>query len=405
MGDVDTSISILNHDCLLEIFQNFDLKVLSVVADVCRSFQTAAHHSFRVTHNRRINLPVESEYEVSIETTALVLRHFGRDVKDLRIAFPVDPELNFNLDIYADLRSSTFAEIGRSVGESLDKLCLENLQVFDLITPNINELKGVFAPIKVLKLSTFDRDATPCYLNFRELCPMMEKLKLAGDFILDAAACPHLTNLTIQRNRLLDSDLNDDMLPNFYANNQQLRKIKIKVMNYSNAFLDLEMANMNGLEKLSVECYNLYASDFHLLLQMQNLIVLKLCGVYALDNLEQTLHIISQLSKLKHLEISMTSRYNPTIDENDLLQIALNAKGLERFQIYRGKITANTVVQFIKVAKNLRKFNCFTSGLKIDVELCRKIVETRQQIGVDHPLELNGDCNLEDRAAVRKVHT
>lgn len=402
--DNESPISILNHDCLLEIFQNFNLKELAVLADVSQCFRDTAHRAFAVTHHRCINLPIDCEYEVNVDTATLILEHFGDEVTDLRISFPVDPDFHFNLDIYSDLRLAIIAAIARCVGESLHKLSLENLQVFDFNTRTVNNLQGILSRIRVLKLSTFDRDATPCYLDFRTLCPMMEKLKLAGDFIIDAVEYPNLTNFTIQRNRLLDTDANEDMLPSFYAANPQLRKLKIKAMNYGNALLDLHAANWNDLEKFSVECYNLHANNFHLLLRMPNLVKLKLFGIYALENLEQTMHIVSRLGKLKHLQLSMTPRYNPVISENDLLLIAHNVRGLESLLICLGKLTATAVVRFVEVATHLRKFNCAATGLKIDVQLCQRIVEARQRSRADHALELCGDCCLADRAAVREVN-
>lgn len=402
--DDETPISILNDDCLLEIFQYLNLKDLANVCNVCQCFRAVAFRSFVVTHKYRIALPVDSEYEVTNDTTSPILKEFGQDVTDLRVSFPVNPEFNLNLEIYSDLRLSIISTIVELVGESLEKLCLENLQVFDFNTRTVNSLLAIFARIKVLKLSTFDRDATPCYLDFRTLCPAMMKLKLAGDFIIDAVKYPQLTNLTIQRNRLLDSDMAEEMLPQFYAANPQLRKLKIKEMNYSTALTDLKTANLHDLEKLSVECYNLPANDFVVLQQMPKLNKLRLSGIFASDNLEKTICILSQLKELKYLEMIMTERYNPTINENDLVRLARNLTNLESLLIDKAKITSNGLIAFIEHAPKLHHLNCVNTGLRIDAKLCRDIVSARQQCGVSsRSLQFTGECYAEDKNALKEV--
>lgn len=381
-------ISILNHDCLFELFTYFDVKELALLAKVCRKFDAIVHKIFCVRYKRGIVLPVKSEYVVNIGTTVAVLQQFGHDVVNLEISFPVYPDLEFDLDVYADLRLNIIEEISNSVGDSLQKLCLENLQVFDLNLRTINQLKSILSHLKVLKISTFDREATPCYLDIRTLCPIIEKLKLAGDFILDAYECDRLRNFTIHRNRLLDSDTNEEMLRAFYAKNRNLSKIKIKIMDYNNALGDLYTANLDVIEKLSVECYNLSSNNFGILLRMTNLTNLSLVGIYSMDNLEETFSILCQLVKLKKLKLVMTRRYTPNINDDCLIQIAEAMRQLEYFHIAMVKLTDDGLIKFIEKALQLREINLLNTNARIDEELYQKISDIRRQFCAREILKL-----------------
>lgn len=393
----------LNEDCLLEIFVYFDLKDLSRIGNVCRTFYRIVHKTFRRVHKGRIELPVPSEYVVSPSTTATVLQQFGDEVINLKVSFPVNPDVDFDLDVYADLRLTILDEICNYTGNALERLCLENLQVFDFNSRTLNKIYAIFNQLKVLKISALDREATPCYLDFRSLCPLLRKLKLAGDFLLDDSFLPKIQNIAIYRNRLLDSDTNADMLPNFYTNNQRLKIIKLKVMDYKDALLDLSYANLNIIEKLFIQCYNLHCKNFGILLQMPNLVVLNLNGIFGLDNFEEGLQIISQLTKLKVLRLDMTPRFNPTINEESLNRVAINVVELELFQISRGKIAPNVILAFIERAKRLTVLNVFKSNLQFDYDLCLKIANKRYNAAITNAIQLNADYNTDDELHLQDV--
>lgn len=402
-------INILNDDCLYKIFTYLDLKELAPITEVSRKFQAIACKVFVAHHQRRIVLPVRSEFEVKLDTTDAVLRQFGPHTIDLAVTFPIETEPRLDLDIYADLRTIAINYICRFVSHNLEKLRMENLQVFDLLAGTINQMKPILFGLKVLKLSAWDRETTPCFVDFRVLCPVLEKLKLAGDFILDDAECSNLENLTIHRNRLLQSDASEDMLPRFYSCNQNLKHIKIKDMNYSQALSELETANLKVIEKLSIECYSLPARDLRILAQMTSLTNLSLSGINTSDNLEEVLTILSHLSTLKILKLGMTSSKSPKIDEISLAVVGEKLNNLEVFHISKCELTSKGIVKFLKKAERLRVFSIRGTNVHPDYDLILRAFEVRQDLGAGiGALELHVDFVTpemdEDIMEVKKIH-
>lgn len=356
----------LNDDCLLKIFSYLDVHTLANATEACDHFSYLISQQKR----RRVTFRFPPTTHPSLERC---LRIVGKNITHLKLDFcqPVSPTITRK--VLTAQNRPMIIRIFQRIKHHIDLSKLTYLRIESMVvTPAIfATIKPLLSKLKTLKIKSLRCAEAEEEVELPTLCPLLNQLKFTGTILLDRSAAipwPSLTKLSIKDNY----NLRATTMTNLMANNPQLRELRISCglydnINFNNLIEDtIKYQTEPGLRKLTFEdkWNGKQTIAYHMneqLGQMQTLRKLNLCFRFNYIN-EENIRTVCQLQGLTHLTLRFNFNLNSkqvirTIKRHHLIALARGLPKLEFFRLQGFQPSEEAIIEFIKIAQNLRVLN------------------------------------------------
>lgn len=337
---------IMNDDCLLTVFRNYDLKELTIMVRVSKQFERVAHNAFKLKFN---NIQLSDHYyTMNTQLFNQVFIHFGHLIKEFNTISQCYPWYsNFTQTRIVSL-------VGRYCHSMETPLRVLKLNFFTSIDQNLDHLYKIFEHLEILTLSHV---ALPC-----SMASILNLLKNVKEVTLNyCIPSRHVIQTTeVDRNFYIQKlhlrcrqDLNmlqimsaiDDAYPN-------VKDLSFEILcgNGAEYFEDNvhRIANMKKLKSLDI---SMMFKNLSLLTEkvIQNDIQLDISKLHHITVSEESMKDIYKMTSLK--EFYTFDLY--AAKEFDITGIATHLKNLRILSVMTEDMTIEKVINIASIAKNL----------------------------------------------------
>lgn len=339
----------LNSDCLLKIFEYCDLEMLSSLADVCEILRTIIRSEI---------FPKFRQFEcgfygrVHVKKPMKLISNIGQYLQKLTICIACDLDQENYIPF--------FKYIVSWIGHDIRELIITSpVLPADLIAV----LRPVFSRLESLKVCCENNDFD-YNIDFCSMCPNLLHLQMQGDmsFLPNAEPWPKLESLALGDNEFICNET----IERFLANNPQVKRLKVSTFN-ADVLIEEVVESLPGLEQWVIfqDNSDLLASNAILLQKLKQLNDLKILRIYS-DEFNGIVKALGKCAKLRHLKIQAYSEgYEESLfkpDQQNILSVAGELQELETLDISCCKLTESFVIDLIKFAradlKELHLHNC-----------------------------------------------
>lgn len=400
-----TTILDLNDDCLLALFEHFDLLDLCAVADVCSRFQTIAKACFDHSKRNTLNVPEDlwcrhKAVNVVLLKTSRVLRIFGSFITEIN-----EDHLCVDENLQPEYESEFFNLLLQYCCGTLTKLKVEGHFAPETVR-NLQPLFKTLHKLVILSCGSIPDLPPSWFPELRELeLELIDDHNYSHDIV-------HLDQFYHKLNRIsfkYVDGITDDDIEKFLMCSPKLKEIElcecsdlesrtvgaiaehateIEKLNLTLCFDDYigffnydKLRNLRSLE-LNLTCSKeKYMHDTDYSITIIEAIIdaeiplkhLSLEGLwkgreaYVEGNLHHSIQVLSKLQTLETLKLSTSE----DLTVSDIMFICKHLKELTELQLDR--IRALTTEDILILLKNVEKLKLL---LLIDVTLVRHVPES-----------------------------
>lgn len=354
----ENSLSRLNEDCLIEIFEQLDLQSLINLSQLCDRLSDIIRRRI-FPSLRKVALSYDPKRTVgdSVDTSWNIVKnilHYGTEVEletNSYIEYP-------NMDRFADIFT-------RNLNENLERLALIGVLITDRMH---RQLRPVFWRLSAFEWHYHSVTSDICAVNLVQWCPALKELTLRGniDFSYNLYPWKSLESASL----LIPIDR--EGILKFVLNNQHLRSIEFIMDNYM--LLNDVQIHLPYLESLKISGRSLTVySIFHLLANTR----LKSLRLVAAEFRNSNVDSRRPLTTLERLELISVHGCEFWHDFclSDLTGILPN---LKIFCIRRKKLPPIALLNFLVYASQLNVFQFSLCELHLDDDLLEAIANIRK---------------------------
>lgn len=348
----------LNDYCLERVFDFLEINDLVRLSKVCKRFNniiTRIHFPRQTSYSYNGGiLPMFREAELTEN-----LKHIGQYLTSLKIK-----------NIY-DGDEDAYEKLCRSVGNRLRKLTLHE-EIFT--EESLDALNPILTNLEELEINM----RLPCFedLDLRLRCPNLRRLHVVcnSPFIENICSWPTLEELVLGDNQHIVYP----RIKMFMELNPQLRKLKIGCFNCE---LKLEgiAEYLHQLEYLVVfqDLSNLSPTSILKLRTLDNLKSLLLRRVKT--NFDGIVNNVTRIKTLTEFQIQAREQDNyHQPDPSCIKNLAIYMPKLQVFGISFCNLKDGLVLEFLKLAENLREFHIHDCNFEITPKTIDAIVDIRK---------------------------
>lgn len=386
-----TTISDLNDDCLMEVFNRLSIKSLCNVAEVSKRFKQNAETVFSLEYKCFDPIKLYSlndgHFEVTLNEFRNVLKNFGSLINELTVSKMTfkSSQNNRILDLILKYCKGTLKTL------ELDGFTIKGIMVQKL-TPVVESLE---------KLILNGCDVDDSIGNLLKHCGGLKKLKICDqqygfqDCRFLEQEYPNLQSFTLKSVGLIrQSNLNV-----FVTKNPNIQKIKIKNCDgVKDKIFGLIADKLNNLEKLSINLTDydsLFTNNLDPIKKMKNLKKLELkCGRHSISTVIGELEskdILTQLVLTKvtvddELIDSICAMPNLTIlkltdvhgfDKSHLRKIAKNKCDLSELHLADCEgVSKDGIIELVKNSNELQDLSIHKVDITVDETFYTNLLQT-----------------------------
>lgn len=361
----------LNDDCLEHVFDYCNVETIVSASKTCKRLNAM------VTH---IQFPKQTTFSCTISSYACeekvceILDCIGKYLVELKICQTSEIFLFYRF-------------LGRSIGDRIRKL--------SIVTPHISEtslqaIEPVLWRLEELELRITNTDINDDDLDLQSRCPNLKRLHIQWDtsFIRNTGNWQQLEELSLGDNEYIV----DETFTEFMQNNPQLRKLKIAAFNCDVRLEDLanHLANLEQL--VLFQNYSDLSADS--ILELQRLTHLRRLILRNVES-DDFEGIVSNATKLSGLvELRIQAQFDQCSDDDifeprhqNIIEIALEMPQLQVFGISFAKLKDKTIVEFLRLADNIREIHIHDCDFVLGPENIKAIINARKTVrNRDDPL-------------------
>lgn len=357
-----TELLNLNDDCLEHVFDWCDIETIVNISKVCKRLNALV---------TRVSFPKQTTFTCTIrsyeceERIGEILNCIGKHLIELKICQTSEIFLFYRF-------------LGHSLGDRMRKLSIVSPYISEM---SLQAIEPVLQRLEELELRIANTDIADDDLDLRTRCPNLRRLHIQWDtsFIQNSGHWQNLERLSLGDNEYIF----DDTFCDFMENNSQLRQLKISAFNCNVRLNDIARYLIN-LERLVVfqNYSDLSAKTILELTRMHNLRRLILRNVEKV-NFEA---IISNAAKLNQLiELQMQAEFDQCSDADEIFDVdqqiivntAIQMPQLQVFGISFCKLKDQTVVEFLRIAANLKEIHIHDCDFILSPENINAIINVR----------------------------
>lgn len=365
-----TTLTDLNSDCLLKLFEYCDLETLSALAEVCRTLGDLIGAEI---------FPKHREFECYFYSGEHVQRQ-------MKLLGNVGPHLHkLVIRISCDLERENYLPFFKYVASCIGQ-GIRELEIMSPILPAdlIAVLRPVFHRLESLNVNCTDTSDYDYNIDCCSMCPNLLHLQMQGDmsFIPNAEPWPKLESLALGDNEFVS----DETMHRFLTNNPQVKRLKVSTFNADLLIEDVVEALPN-LEQWIIFKNNsdLLASNATLLQRLKRLSDLKILRIHE-DDFNGIVDALAKCTELRHLKIQVEhegyEEYLFEPDERSIIAVAAELRKLETFDISCCKLKESFVCDFIKFApaslRELHLHNCEVSLTASSIRRIAHVISLRK---------------------------
>lgn len=356
----------LNEDCILEIFKHLDFYSLVNSSEVCTLFNKLLHqHIF----------PRYREFVFAFESKMPLARLH----KSLMCIGAYLTELSFKWhDFDHNNRLQRFLEIlGQHVGKNIQCVRFRDTHLTEM---NIPAIKDMLERIERLEIIVYNPDYD-LDVDFVVLCGNLKTFKLLENMqlVLCCKPWPKLEHLNIVGNEYMELNT----FRSFLAQNPQLRCLKFTAY-HADDRLRAVAQTLRNVQRLTIlpSFPNLSASNIVYLSTLQNLTKLNLMFLDEAD-LNGILQCLTRFVGLHELKLHLLydggdtdEHYEP--NQQSMIAISQELQNLEKFQTRYIRWKESTLIDFIKLSRQLKTLHIHWCDLPTTNSMIWKIVKVLQ---------------------------
>lgn len=350
-----TNLYDISDDSLIEIFQKCDIETLMSLIDTCKRFKTII---------KKYIFPKWNEFELEIDSvvkhnkSGRIIKNIGIHLKRLTVVSYLD--LKCLNPVEVEYVAELFKEISKWTGDNLRWFKIGEKEIselwFQALTPVFERAETV-----ILHIPNSRHDFCPVLQNTKHL--MIEGDN--GAPISPIRPISSLESLSVPFLPLEEFEV--------VGVSRQLKRLKLDIT------FQIQISAISKrfpkLEELVI--YPSRHLNFSELQNLKNLTKLRL-HVNAIDS-KETLQQLRLMVDLRSVKLEFTENRRARIPQytEELIAIARNIKYLEEFSISNTSIDENDILDFVKIAENLKIFHIHNGQIKVDDHLLRQIDRTR----------------------------
>lgn len=356
----------LNEDCILEIFKHLDFDSLVNSSEVCMLFNRLLHqHVF--SRYREFEYAFESK--IPLARLHRSLKCIGAHIHKLKFEWHHYDHNN---------RLQRFLEVlGKYVGKNIRYVRFRDTA---LTETNISPIQGILGRLDRLEIIVYNPDYD-LDIDFVSICSNLRQLKLLENMqlIRCCKAWPTLEHFNIVGNEYMELNT----FRSFLAQNQQLKCVKFTAY-HADDRLRAVAQNLYNVQKLTIlpSFPNLSASNIIYLSSLQHLTKLNLMYLDETD-LNGILQCLTRFTGLHELKLHLLydggdddEHYEP--NQQAMITLSQELLNLEKFYTSYIRWNESTLIDFIKLSRQLRNLHIHWCDLPTTNSLIWKIVQVLQ---------------------------
>lgn len=357
-----TELLDLNDDCLEHVFDWCDIETLVSISKVCKRLNALV---------ARVQFPKQTTFACTIrsyeceERVGEIVNCIGKYLIELKISQTSEIFLFYRL-------------LGDSIGDRIRKLSIVSTHLSEM---SLQAIEPVLRRLEELELRIANTDIVDDDLDLRTRCPNLRRLHIQWDtsFIENAGHWQSLERLSLGDNEYIA----DDTICEFMQNNPQLRQLKIGAFNCALRLNDIAL-HLIHLERLVLfqNYSDLSAKSILDLAHMIHLRRLILRNVERAD-FEAIITNAATLGTLIELQIQAEFDHCSDADEifqpnqQSIVNTAIHMPQLQVFGISFCKLADQTVIEFLRIAVNLKEIHIHDCDFLLSPENINAIINVR----------------------------
>lgn len=357
-----TELLDLNDDCLEHVFNFCDIDTIVNLSKVCKRLNAL------ITH---IQFPKQTAFTCTIrsyeceERVCEILNYIGKYLIELKICQTSEIFLFYRF-------------LGRTIGDRIRKLSIVSPHLSEM---SLQAIEPMLRHLEELELRIANTDIADDDLDLRSRCPNLRRLHIQWDtsFIENSGHWQNLERLSLGDNEYIV----DEIFCDFMQNNPQLRQLKIGTFNCNVRLNDIAQYLVNLERLVAFQNYSdLSAESILHLKHMKHLRALILRNVEQ-TNFEAIVRNTTKLNELIELQIQTEFDQCSDIDEifepnqQIIVNIAIEMPQLQVFGISFCKLKDQTVVEFLRIADNLKEIHIHDCDFLLSPDNINAIINVR----------------------------
>lgn len=356
----------LNEDCLINLCRYLDAESIVALSDTCSKMKDIAKHFFKFKTSYRCCIgSIENE-----ATVAKTIQRVGKYLMKIDLMFELEYQSSNQL----------FSVMAKSIGSNLIHLSVLGEICF---TP-LKILAPILSQLEILTIQKLCwKDDCVLQIDLPSLCPNLRELTVSGQVIFTPNAAK-----TFNRLVYLDVDFAQKQpCEEVFRGNRQLKKLNLwkrRTINQSISLNDLNWYLVH-LEELHLDV-GLIEEPTHQLHSVGNLMYLHTLTLNAIPtaSFAEISKILETFTRLRTLvlqtDMTRLDKQFTSIQES-LVRVGTALKELKSFVTVNIDWTSETVIEFVRAARNLTYFD-FWSGLDtnyiVTSSFIRELAEARK---------------------------
>lgn len=357
-----TELLDINDDCLEHVFNFCDIETIVNISKVCKRLNALI---------TRIQFPKHITFTCTIrsyeceERVCEILNYIGKYLIELKICQTSEIFLFYRF-------------LGHSIGDRIRKLSIVSPHISEM---SLQAIEPVLRRLEELELRIANTDISDDDLDLQSRCPNLIRLHIQWDtsFIQNSGHWHSLQRLSLGDNEYIV----DDTFCDFMQNNSQLRQLKIGAFNCNVRLTDIALYLIN-LERLVVfqNYSDLSANRILDLERMTHLRQLILRNVDQME-FEAIVKNATKLNELIELQIQVEFDQCSDVDEifepkqQIMINLAIEMPQLQVFGISFCKFEDQTVVEFLRIADNLKEIHIHDCDFILSPDNINAIINVR----------------------------
>lgn len=357
-----TELLDLNDDCLEHVFNFCDIDTIVNLSKVCKRLNALI---------ARVQFPKQTTFTCTIrsyeceERVCEILNYIGKYLTELKICQTSEIFLFYRF-------------LGHSIGDRIRKLSIVSPHISEM---SLQAIEPVLLNLDELELRIANTDISDDDLDLQSRCPNLRRLHIQWDtsFIQNSGHWLNLERLSLGDNEYIV----DDTFCDFMENNPQLRQLKIGAFNCNVRLHDIANYLVNLERLVAFQNYSdLSAKRILVLKRMKSLRRLILRNVEQVD-FEAMVSNATKLNQLIELQIQTEFDQCSDVDEifepkqQTIVNVAIEMPQLQVFGISFCKLKDQTVVEFLRIAENLKEIHIHDCDFLLSPDNINAIINVR----------------------------
>lgn len=341
----------LNEDCLRYLFRFLDAEGIVAISETCTDLNNIAEDLFKFTKLYTCYIDSIENEERAMNT----MKKIGKYLDKIGLMF--EGKYRSHDELFETLTKSVEKKVELSV---LGEMC--SMPPFQILAPMLSQLETL-----TIRNTCFDKDCEDCIslktvIDLPTLCQNLRELTVCGQVLFTPNH-----NKSFRSLELLAAEFDFHESPHtLFFQNRQLKKLKLsnrRAIKYITVDDLNPLVNLEELH-LDVNVMELLTPEILKLSAFANLHTLWLYSINSMD-FNAMVTNLATLKQLKDISLQsqltrIDSEFSPA--QESFIRIANELKELKSFVTLNIDWTSETVIEFVRQAKDLVNFD-FWSGL------------------------------------------